>query len=492
MNKTAAVLVALACACAPAHVMAENSVMVRDQRFVNHGLVAVGRLPADLRDRFGETFGSGSGMTLDPASWRRTADGYEGSIYLLPDRGYNVEGTTDYRARLNRLTLRITPVEPGRTPPAEQRQTGVRAELTETILLIDGNGVPMSGLDPERVSPAENGLPRLPMTKDGKVSLDPEAIVRMPDGSFFISDEYGPGIYRFSPEGRLLSSLFPPEALLPVRKGELNFSSSNPGPGAKRPDPVHPERGRQNNQGFEGMALTPDGGLLVTILQSATRQDGGDAPATRRHTRVFAYDVSSPAAPKLLREHVVPLPVFTGAKGEKLVAAQSELTALGNDMFLLLSRDSNNGHGLKGTTSLYRGIDLLDLRDATNIAGTEFDGSKPVAPRGELDPAVRPASLARFIDMNDNVELERFGLRNGPPNDRDNLSEKWEAMSLVSVMDPARPEDYFLLVANDNDFMTRKGHQVGTDYAAEEDVDTMFLVYRLTLPGQALRAQARH
>ena len=93
--------------------------------------------------------------------------------------------------------------------------------------------------------------------------------------------------------------------------------------------------------------------------------------------------------------------------------------------------------------------------------------------------------------MNDNAELARFGLRNGPPNDRDNLSEKWEAMSLVSVMDPARPEDYFLLVANDNDFMTRKGHQGGADYAAEEDVDTMFLVYRLTLPGLALQAQAK-
>ena len=84
-------------------------------------------------------------------------------------------------------------------------------------------------------------------------------------------------------------------------------------------------------------------------------------------------------------------------------------------------------------------------------------------------------------------ELGRFGLHNGAPNDHNNLSEKWEAMSLVSVLDPKLPDDYFLFVANDNDFLTQDGFQVGAPYKADDgaDVDTMFLVYQVTLPGLA-------
>ena len=59
----------------------------------------------------------------------------------------------------------------------------------------------------------------------------------MPDGTFFISDEYGPYIYRFSAEGRMLSAIRPPDAFIPMRNGKQNFSSNNPGPGAQAPSP---------------------------------------------------------------------------------------------------------------------------------------------------------------------------------------------------------------------------------------------------------------
>ena len=81
-------------------------------------------------------------------------------------------------------------------------------------------------------------------------------------------------------------------------------------------------------------------------------------------------------------------------------------------------------------------------------------------------------------------ELAKFGLHNGAPNDRNNLSEKWEGMALVPALDPANPNDFFLFVVNDNDFMTQNGFQVGAPYKDESgaDVDTMILVYRVTLP----------
>ncbi|MGE5538458.1 MAG: esterase-like activity of phytase family protein [Gemmatimonas sp.] len=447
---------------------------------VSHGLVGVGRIAASQRDKFGETFGSGSGMAVDRSAWRRDGDGYSGTIWLLPDRGYNVEGTNDYRPRLNRLSIAFTP---GRGNGQDQ----IVARLTDTLLLTDPTGAATTGLDPGQggVRPATNGFPELPQAANGRLALDTEAVVRLPDGGWFIGDEYGPHIYRFSAEGRMLAAIRPPEALIPLRHGKTDFSSNNPGPGAKPPSPKDPEFGRPNNQGVEGLTLTPDGRTLVAILQSATRQDGGTSPETRRYTRILFYDVSDLSRPRLVREHVVPLPVFTGADGKQKVAAQSELLALGDDLFLLLCRDGGAGYGLKDPTSRYRRIELLDTSKATNIAGTDYDRRTPVAPNGQLAAGVTPATLRPFIDLNDNAELGKFGLHNGAPNDRDDLTEKWEAMGLLPALDPAAPDDWFLFIANDNDFITQDGFQAGEAYKDPSglDLDTMLLAYRVTLPG---------
>jgi hypothetical protein len=462
---------------------AERAVEVGGVRYVVQGLVGVGRIPAATRDSFGETFGSGSGMVFDPASWRKTASGWAGSLVLLPDRGYNVEGTTDYRDRINHIEVTLTPAPLG---ASGLPQTQVEARLAATTLLTDAAGAPTTGLDPTAVRPAGQGFPDLPLSASGRVSIDPEAIVRLADGSYFVSDEYGPYVYRFTPEGRMVSAIRPPAAFLPMRKGKVDFSSNNPGPGAKAPEPKNPETGRQNNQGFEGMALAPDGRTLTVVLQSATRQDGGDDPATRRHSRALVYDVADPAAPRLVHEYVVPLPVFTDAKGKTVVAAQSELTAIGSGRFLLLCRDSNNGRGMKGTTSLYRKIEILDFAGATDVLG-RFDDVTPVAPKGVLAEGVRPAALTPLIDLDDASELARFGLHNGGADDENLLSEKWEAMGLVPTLEADRPDDFFLFVANDNDFITRSGFQVGADYSDASGVenDTLFLVWRVTLPGLA-------
>src|SRR3954464_3082932 len=152
--------------------------------------------------------------------------------------------------------------------------------------------------------------------------------------------------------------------------------------------------------------------------------------------------------------------------------------------FLLLCRDGSNGFGTSGTTSRYRSIELVDTSKATNIAGSPYDGTVPVAPSGKLAAGVVPATLTRYIDINNNAELSKFGLHNGPPNDRNNLSEKWEGMALVPALDPDNPNDFFLFITNDNDFITQNGYQVGAPYkdASGVEVDTMILVYRVTLP----------
>ena len=291
-------------------VHAESASSTPAMSLTNKGLVGIGRIPASQRDSFGETFGSGSGMAMDPNSWTRTADGYKGSLWLLPDRGYNVSGTTDYRPRINTIDIQLTPTAPGSQPAAGKQQSGVTAALAKTMLLHDDKGADMTGLDPSSgVRPASSTLPMLPQASNGKISLDNEAIVRLADGSMLISDEYGPNIYHFAADGRLVSATQPPAALIPIRNGKPNFASNNPGPGDSAPDPKDPQTGRQNNQGLEGMALAPDGKTLITVLQSATRQDGGDSSATRQNTRALVYDASDIDHLKLIHEYVVPLPV---------------------------------------------------------------------------------------------------------------------------------------------------------------------------------------
>ena len=273
---------------------------------------------------------------------------------------------------------------------------------------------------------AADGFPPLPQAADGKISLDAEALVRLADGTFFIADEYGPYIYRFSAEGRMLSAIRPPDAFIPRRDGRDSFSSNNPPVGGARPVPLQPQTGRWNNQGFEGMALTPDGRHLVAIPQAATRQDSGDVWEARAHARMLVYDIADPAKPVLVREHVVPLPFYTGADGKAHVAAQSELLALDATRYLLLCRDGDNGFAQKSATSQFRRVMLVDVSAATNIAGSAYDGLTPVAPNGVLAAGIVPARLSTLVDINDAAMLGRFGLRNGEPNDRDNLSEKWE------------------------------------------------------------------
>src|SRR5262249_41245074 len=151
-------------------------------------------------------FGSVSGLSVDLSTWRRVGDSYTGSLITLPDRGYNVAGTTNYIDRLQTLRVNFTPYY-GTTPLPATQQNQFQATLAGTTLLTEANGNPTTGLDalPQPgARPAQNGFPVLPQAGNGRISLDPEAIVRNRDGTFWISDEYGPYIYRFDRNGKLL------------------------------------------------------------------------------------------------------------------------------------------------------------------------------------------------------------------------------------------------------------------------------------------------
>jgi hypothetical protein len=478
-------LATLTAAAAEAAYAAPITVDIGGTMYTAQGLVGVGRIPAAQRDKFGETFGSISGLYADPSAWSRSGGTYTGQLIALPDRGYNVVGTIDYAPRINTIDIVFTPVS---LASNGNPQTQVLASLADSLKLFERTAAgrqELTGLDPVpgglATGGARPGTPQLPTGFNGKLSLDAEAIVRMKGGGWLIGDEYGVSIYQFTESGRFVGALPIPDALRPIRGGVEDYSSNNPATGQPAPVPPNPTAGRQNNQGLEGMSISPDGKTLIAVLQSAARQDlnSAAAPTTRRNTRILTWDISDIENPVLTGHYALQLPTF----GASLVAAQSEIYALSDSRFLILPRDGN-GRGANSNPSLYRQVDIVDFSAATNLLGTPDEAQ--IAPLGILKPGITPATLTPWLNINDEAELGRFGLTSVGPNTPNFLSDKWEGLALLPVLDPSAPYDFFLFVGNDNDFLTTNGFQVGEAYDAGIDNDTLFLVYRVTLPGLEL------
>jgi hypothetical protein len=72
-----------------------------------------------------------------------------------------------------------------------------------------------------------NGLNPLLLNNDAGVlgrSFDPEGLIIDPrTGHFIVADEYGPSVYEFDRQGRLLRIFALPVELLPKKDGALNY-----------------------------------------------------------------------------------------------------------------------------------------------------------------------------------------------------------------------------------------------------------------------------
>jgi hypothetical protein len=439
-------------------------------------LVGVARIPASALDSQGETLGGfGSGMMLKPGSWKRVGKGYAAKLFMLPDRGWNTAGTTNYRARLQRFDMALTPDDGN---PGQEGQ--LRLTYKGALMLTDAQGAPTTGLDPTAVRAGQGDMPDLPVAANGHVSLDDEAVAPAGKGGFWVSDEYGPYIYRYDAKGRMTGAIRPPDAFIPMRDGKQNFSSNNP-PAGTQYDSGDPQSGRQNNQGFEGMSVSPDGKTLFVVNQSALRQDldPADPKATRRNVRVLVYDIT--ARPRLVHEYALQLPTY--AEGSKTnVAAQSEMLAIDDHRLLMICRDSGGGFASKRPQSLYRKVEMLELNGATDVAGKYDGATDSIAPKGVLRTDIKPVAMTDLIDLNDNSQLNRFGLHNGAPADSHDLYEKWESLALGPA---GKPGEYILLVGSDNDFETQHGHMAGQDYkdSSGAEVDTLVMAWRVALDG---------
>ncbi|TCD61258.1 hypothetical protein EIP91_008707 [Steccherinum ochraceum] len=457
------------------------SVNLNGVTFVNKGLVGFGLIPSDFVESTGDTLGGiGSAIAIKPSSFKPNGDGtFGGTLIAQPDRGFNVDGTIDYQGRQHAIDFVLSPYYGDDELDFDDAQETLALTYKSTFRYTERNNVPTTGLDALGVRAAQSGFPSSPLADPqmpipnssfSRLTLDLEGLVLNSDGTFWISDEYGPYIYRFDGSGRLVQTIQPPQAILPESsKGNIDFTSDD-----------DPDTGRAGNQGFECLTVDSAGTTLYAMLQSAAIQDGGDDKSTSRYTRLLAYDISNPSSvrPSLTGEWVVPLPLSD--KDNTLAA--SEIHFVSSNVFFVLARDGD-GHGGDDNNSKYKQADLIDISKATNIAGSKFDSSKnPIAKKGKLDSSIIPATYVGFVDFVDDDQLARFGLHNGKPADATLIDAKWESLALAPVGDAANPHDFFLFTAADNDFMSTKGLFDGEKFDAGLDVDNQFLVFRVTLP----------
>lgn len=206
------------------------STTCKGKSYTYNELAGYGFVPSAARDKFGDTISMGSSIAF--ASWTKKGSNYEGKLYALPDRGWNTQGTVNFQPRVHTFTVTLSVVS-GATV-ADPAPPNVAFVYQDTILLTGPDGKPTTGLDADQTGglqyPGYPILPAATYTGDGfggdgpggkRVTLDCEALALADDGGFWISDEYGPYVYKFDKTGKMTAATAPPDALLPLRNGTV-------------------------------------------------------------------------------------------------------------------------------------------------------------------------------------------------------------------------------------------------------------------------------
>lgn len=293
--------------------------------------------------------GEGYGSSLAPVP------GKPGHFYGLTDRGPNADAPDGNKSEM----------VPEFTPQiGEFKLVGGKAELLRQVTLKGPKslgGVKYSGRPPHDTSETiddvaatnANGGTPTPLAKD-PYGYDSEGLVALPDGTFWVSDEYGPYITHFDARGYELGRLTPyrnsPDnafhKILGYLPAELAF--------------------RLKNKGMEGLTVTPDGSTLVGVMQSALQQPdlGGTKAGNVAPTRIVTINLRTYQAKQYL--YLLDNPATTGA-------ANSEITALSNTTFLVDERDGAFEPFAQKT------LNEVDINGATDVSGLTVGGKSPEA-----------------------------------------------------------------------------------------------------------------
>jgi hypothetical protein len=254
-------------------------------------------------------------------------------FYLLTDRGPNaagvaansiVFGKTDFTPQIGKFRLKDG-----------------QLTLEQTILLKNSAGQPLTGL-PNPAGQGSTGETALDL--NGQVlgtsadGIDSEGLVLAADGTFWVSDEYGPHIAHFDATGKQL------ERINPFGSGQGGHTL-----------PLVLAR-RRPNRGMEGLTITPDGKTLVGLMQSPLYNPSAAAVAGSVVLRVVAFDLATGATRQYA--YLLENASLTGC---------SEIVAITNTTFLALERDGLYGGNSTSPAALKR-VYKFDLAGATDIS----------------------------------------------------------------------------------------------------------------------------
>ena len=289
-----------------------------------------------------------------------TYSGHDNVFIAAPDRG-PFDGLTDvpYVDRVHFLHI---------TTDVGAPFPNIRTVLLDTRFLKNESGQTFGG--------AAGAFDASDML--ATLRLDPEGIRVGSQGTFFISDEYGPYVFEFNRQGHLIRRLDVPS----------KFFIANPDadPNAEL---LNNSAGRQANRGMEGLAISPDGSTLFGFMQNALLQDNGLSPGTTNrlglNNRILKIDLATGET----HEYVYVLDAINRGQGV------CEILAINDHEFLVLERDNRSNLQTPPQAPTRKTIYKIDLTGATDVSGVAS------LPASGLPPGTVTVQKTLFIDLLD-------------------------------------------------------------------------------------------
>ncbi|GAA4322571.1 esterase-like activity of phytase family protein [Mucilaginibacter gynuensis] len=269
--------------------------------------------------------GFGSAVAADPNS--------PDVFYMLTDRGSNVAGTV-----ANSIIIGKPDFDP---QIGKFRLKDGKLYLEQVIELKNSTGGKLNGLpNPAGMGASGetaydlNGAVIAP-SADG---IDSEGLVRAADGTFWISDEYGPHIAHFDATGKTIERINPFGTGTGGRKIPAVFAN------------------RRANRGMEGLAITPDGKTLVGMMQSPMYNPNKAAVASSVVLRILTFDIATATTKQYA--YLMDNTTLTGV---------SDIVAVNATTFLTIERDGLFG-GNATSPATFKKVFKIDLSAATDIS----------------------------------------------------------------------------------------------------------------------------
>ncbi|GII55367.1 hypothetical protein Pth03_37560 [Planotetraspora thailandica] len=327
-----------------------------------------------------------------------------GEFWMVTDRGPNGQPT------VNGVKVRTFPVPEFAPAIVNVTVKHGKASIKKYMPIVGAYGKPVTGMSNQNVHDETpftwDGLTKLPFNPSG---LDTEDLVRTRNGDFWLVDEYSPSLLRVSRTGRVLERYVPKG--LGLKGADYPVVDTLPAILASR----------QQNRGFEGLAMSSDERTLYLAVQSPLANPDMATAKTSRISRILTFDLRSR---KVTGEYAYKFEDVTTfdpkVNGDQSQMKISGLAYVGPGRILVDERTDN-------VTRIYQ----IDLSRASNLLKGRYD-----------DPKTTP-SLEALTNLS-GIRLPAKSLLLEPNALVPSLPGKIEGLAVL--------DRWTVAVANDNDF----------------------------------------